>query len=58
MSDAEGVAEMLGLPEGERPVIVLSFGYPARRRDPARRSAEEWSGRANRLPLDELVRRV
>ena len=58
MADAEGVAEVLGLPDGERPVIVLSFGYPARRRDPARRSAEEWSGRANRLPLDELVRRV
>lgn len=58
MADAEGVAEVLGLPEGERPVIVLSFGYPARRRDPSRRSAEEWSGRANRLPLEELVRRV
>ena len=58
MANAEGVAAVLGLPEGERPVIVLSFGYPARGRDPARRSAEDWSGRANRLPLNELVRRI
>ncbi|MBX5474553.1 MAG: nitroreductase family protein [Thermoleophilia bacterium] len=37
---------------------VLSFGYPARPRDPSVRSAEEWSRRANRRPLDELTRRV
>ena len=37
---------------------VLSFGYPARPRDPASRSAEEWSARANRKPLSELVREV
>ncbi|MGH3036019.1 MAG: nitroreductase family protein, partial [Gaiellaceae bacterium] len=58
LADAEAATEALGLPEGRRPVIVLSFGYPARPRDPARRSAEEWSRRANRLPLDELVRRI
>jgi nitroreductase len=58
LADAEAATQALGLPEGQRPVIVLSFGYPARPRDPARRNAEEWSGRANRLPLDELVRRV
>jgi nitroreductase len=58
MADGEGAGEALGLPEGERPVIVLSFGYAAKPRDPAGRSAEEWSERANRLPLDELVRRV
>jgi nitroreductase len=38
--------------------VVLSFGYPARPRDPTSRSAEEWSGRANRKPLSELVREV
>ena len=43
---------------GAKPVIVLSFGYPVRPRDPEARSAEEWSRRANRKPLDELVRRV
>lgn len=37
---------------------VLSLGYPVRPRHPARRAAEEWSGRANRKPLDELIRRA
>jgi nitroreductase len=37
---------------------ILSFGYPARPRDPERRSPDEWSARANRKPLDELTRRV
>src|SRR5919106_1363435 len=58
LADADAVSEVLGLPDGERPIIVLSFGYPARPRDPAARSAAEWSERANRLPLDELVRRL
>ena len=43
---------------GGAPVIALSFGYPAKPRDPDSRTAEEWSGRANRKPLDEVVRRV
>jgi nitroreductase len=38
--------------------FVLTFGYPARRRHPESRPPEEWSARANRKPLDELVRRV
>lgn len=58
MPDVEKAAEVLGAAEDERPVIVLTFGYPARPRDPAARTAEEWSARANRIPLDELVRRV
>ena len=37
---------------------ILSFGYPAKPRDPQSRSAEEWSAKANRKPLEELVRRV
>lgn len=37
---------------------VISFAYPARPRDVEARSAEEWSARANRKPLDELVRAV
>jgi hypothetical protein len=37
---------------------ILSFGYPAKPRDPESRTAEEWSARADRKPLDELVRRV
>ena len=38
--------------------IVLTFGYPARERDPLHNTAEEWSDRANRKPLDELVERL
>ena len=37
---------------------ILSFGYPARPRDVESRSAAEWSARANRKPLSELVRAV
>jgi nitroreductase len=43
---------------GARPAIVLSFGYPERPRDPESRSADEWSRRANRQPLDDVTRRV
>jgi nitroreductase len=52
--DADAAAEVCG---GDVRAI-LSFGYPARPRDPASRGAEEWSARANRKPLDELVREV
>ena len=38
--------------------MILSFGYPARPRDIDARTADEWSARAKRAPLDELVRRV
>ena len=38
--------------------IVLTFGYPARERDPLRHTPEEWSARANRKPLDEIVERL
>jgi nitroreductase len=50
--DADAAAEICG---GEVRAI-LSFGYPARPRDPASRAAENWSARANRKPLSELVR--
>ena len=38
--------------------MILSFGYLAKPRDVDARSADEWSARAKRAPLDELVRRV
>ena len=47
---------MLGLEEA--PITVLSFGYPARHPGAESRSAEEWSARADRKPLDEIVERV
>jgi nitroreductase len=52
--DAEAAARICG---GEVKMI-LSFGYPARPRDIDARSADEWSSRAKRALLDELVRRV
>ena len=35
-----------------------SFGYPAKPRDPARRSAGEWIERANRKPYDDVVKEI
>lgn len=58
MPDPDGVARFLGLEENERPVIVLTFGYPARARDPQRHSPEEWIARTDRKPFDEVVRRL
>ncbi len=55
--DAEGAERALGLHEGAKIAIVLSFGYPRKPRDPETRSAAEWSARAKRRPLDELVER-
>ena len=54
LSDPEAAAEVLG----EEPGYVLSFGYPEPPRDPETRSADEWTARARRLPLDQLVTRV
>ena len=58
LTDREAAHLMLELSEDESPVIVLSFGMPRRPRDPESRTAEEWSARANRRPLDEVVRRL
>ncbi len=58
MPDAEATGRLLGLGDGERLAIILSFGYPAEPRDPESRSADEWSRRANRKPLGELVTRL
>jgi nitroreductase len=55
--DPEAARAAVGLGDGEELATVLTFGYPARDRDPFRRTAEEWSSRANRKPLDELVGR-
>jgi hypothetical protein len=56
IADEELARAVLGAREDERPVIVLSVGVPQRRRDPESRSTAEWSARANRKPLGEIVR--
>jgi len=58
IADAERARTALGLGEDEPVATVLTFGYPARERDPESRSTDEWSARADRKPLDELVERI
>jgi nitroreductase len=50
--DRDAAAAHVGAPVS----IILTFGYPAKPRDPESRSAEEWSERADRKPFDEVVR--
>jgi len=57
IADEPAVRAALELDDDERVAIVLSFGYPARPRDPESRPAAEWSSRAKRRPLEESVRR-
>jgi nitroreductase len=56
VADLERAREALAAAEDETPVIVLTFGLPDRPRDPEGHTAAEWSARANRKPLDEVVR--
>jgi nitroreductase len=55
IADADALARLLGLEEPERVANIISFGYPARELDPARRSAEDWIAAADRKPFDEIV---
>ena len=57
IADEPAVRTALELGDDERVAIVLSFGYPTRPRDPESRSVEEWSARAKRRPLQDVVRR-
>jgi nitroreductase len=58
LADRDGAHAALELGEDESPVIVLTFGLPEKRRDPESRTVEEWSARANRRPLADVVRRL
>jgi nitroreductase len=58
ISDVEAAAAALGLAGDEAPAIVLSFGLPERARDASARTAAEWSERANRRSLADVVRRT
>ena len=58
ISDTEGASSALGLGDEEQPLLVISFGFPLRERDPSSRSVEEWSRRAARKTLEEIVERV
>jgi nitroreductase len=56
--DRAAARAALGAGEDEDPVIVVSFGYPAKPVDPESRSPEEWIAAANRKPFDEVVTRI
>ena len=56
LADRDAAHVALGLAEDESTAIVLTFGRPQRVRDPESRSPEEWSARANRRPLRDVVR--
>ena len=56
--DPEAAQAAVGLDADETIAIVLTFGYPAHARHPEQRTPEEWSARADRKPLDQLVERV
>lgn len=57
-ADREAAHAALALAEDETPVIALTFGLPQRPRDPEARTTAEWSARANRRPLADVVRRL
>jgi nitroreductase len=57
LRDPGAAAAGIGLTDDDHFAIVLSFGYPARMLEPARRSPEEWIERAARRPLEDLVER-
>ncbi len=56
IADSDLAREVLEAAADETPAIVLSFGIPGRPRDVASHSVAEWSARANRRPLEEVVR--
>jgi nitroreductase len=58
IADADRARSTLGLGEEDAIGAVLTFGYPANGRTGDSRSVEEWIGRADRKPLDELVTRL
>ncbi len=55
VADAAALRAALGHDEGEQVTTVLTFGYPAKPRDPERLSPEEWIARADRKPYEEVV---
>lgn len=58
IADVDRARDALDASPDETPVIVLTFGYPERSRDPERHTAAEWSARANRKPIEDVVRRI
>ncbi|MPZ68211.1 MAG: hypothetical protein GEU71_01615 [Actinobacteria bacterium] len=58
VTDPDRLRSLLDLNQDEDPMLILSLGYPTRRRDPRRYEFEGWIERADRAPLEEISRRV
>jgi nitroreductase len=57
LEDADAARKIAGIADEEAVAIVLSFGRPSHPREAEARAAAEWSARAKRKSLDELVER-
>lgn len=55
VADAQRLRDAVGHGDDEQVVTVLTFGYPARPRDPQSRSTDEWIAAADRKPYEEIV---
>ncbi len=55
IADAARLQAAVGHGDDEQVATVLTFGHPARPRDPEQRTVEEWIERADRRPLEEIV---
>lgn len=58
IKEPEQAQAALSLDADDELATVLTFGYPAGDRDPLRHTPDEWSARADRKSLDELVERI
>ena len=54
--DLDIARRALDASDEETPVIILSFGPPERPRNPEMHTVAEWSARANRKSIEEVVR--
>jgi nitroreductase len=55
IADADRLQAAVGHGDDEKVATVLTFGRPARPRDPERLPADEWAARADRKPFEEVV---
>jgi nitroreductase len=55
IADPARLRAAVGHGEDEQVATLLTFGHPARPRDPLSRSADEWIERADRRPFEEVV---
>jgi nitroreductase len=55
VADPDRLRAAVGHGEDESVAVVLTLGYPATPRDPARRTPQEWIARADRKPYEEVV---